>query len=48
MTGITSTRLSDGRELIYFDDTAATTSRAAEHTTDHRGLPPRGEPGEVR
>ncbi|MDR6791577.1 UDPglucose--hexose-1-phosphate uridylyltransferase [Pseudarthrobacter oxydans] len=48
MTGITSTRLSDGRELIYFDDAAAPKSRAAELTTDQRGLPPRGEPGEVR
>ncbi|MET3771013.1 MULTISPECIES: galactose-1-phosphate uridylyltransferase [Arthrobacter] len=48
MTGITSTRLSDGRELIYFDDAGTTASRAAELTTDHRGLPPRGEPGEVR
>ncbi|TDL33619.1 galactose-1-phosphate uridylyltransferase [Arthrobacter nitrophenolicus] len=48
MTGITSTRLSDGRELIYFDDAGTTVSRAAELTTDHRGLPPRGEPGEVR
>jgi UDPglucose--hexose-1-phosphate uridylyltransferase len=48
MTGTTSTRLSDGRELIYFDDAGTSTSRAAEFTTDHRGLPPRGEPGEVR
>jgi UDPglucose--hexose-1-phosphate uridylyltransferase len=48
MIGITSTRLSDGRELIYFDDAGTTASRAAELTTDHRGLPPRGEPGEVR
>jgi UDPglucose--hexose-1-phosphate uridylyltransferase len=48
MTSITSTSLSDGRELIYFDDDAAPKSRAAELTMDHRGLPPRGEPGEVR
>src|SRR4051812_20734820 len=48
MTGITSTRLSDGRELIYFDDDSTSTSRAGHFTTDHRGLPPRGEPGEVR
>ncbi|PNI07842.1 galactose-1-phosphate uridylyltransferase [Arthrobacter sp. AFG7.2] len=48
MTGITSTSLSDGRELIYFDDAGAPKSRTAELTTDHRGLPPRGEPGEVR
>jgi UDPglucose--hexose-1-phosphate uridylyltransferase len=48
MTGITSTRLSDGRELIYFDDDSTSTSRAEHLTTDHRGLPARGEPGEVR
>ncbi|KRE88039.1 galactose-1-phosphate uridylyltransferase [Arthrobacter sp. Soil764] len=48
MTGITSTRLSDGRELIYFDDDSTSTSRADHLTTDHRGLPARGEPGEVR
>lgn len=48
MTGITSTKLSDGRELIYFDDAGSTTSRAAHLTTDHRGLPARGEPGEIR
>ena len=48
MTSITSTSLSDGRELIYFDDAAAPKPRATELTTDHRGLPPRGEPGEVR
>lgn len=48
MTGITSTTLSDGRELIYFDDAGTTTSRAEHLTMDHRGLPPRGEPGEVR
>lgn len=48
MTGITSTRLSDGRELIYFDDAGTTASRSAELTADHRSLPPRGEPGEIR
>jgi UDPglucose--hexose-1-phosphate uridylyltransferase len=48
MTGITSTRLSDGRELIYFDDDSTSASRAEHLTTDHRGLPMRGEPGEVR
>ena len=48
MTGITSTELSDGRELIYFDDAGSTASRAAHLTKDHRGLPPRGEPGEIR
>ncbi|TQJ57902.1 UDPglucose--hexose-1-phosphate uridylyltransferase [Arthrobacter sp. SLBN-83] len=48
MTGITSTTLSDGRELIYFDDAGTRASRAEHLTTDRRGLPPRGEPGEVR
>jgi len=48
MTGITSTRLSDGRELIYFDDAGSTASRGDHLAIDHRGLPPRGEPGEVR
>lgn len=48
MTGITSTRLSDGRELIYFDDAGAPKDRTAAATADHRALPPRGEPGEVR
>jgi len=48
MTGMTTTTLSDGRELMYFDDAGTTTPRTAEFTTDHRGLPPRGEPGEVR
>jgi len=48
MTGITSTTLSDGRELIYFDDAGTRASRAEHLTTDRRGLPPRGAPGEVR
>ncbi|WP_026264621.1 galactose-1-phosphate uridylyltransferase [Arthrobacter sp. 135MFCol5.1] len=48
MTGMTTTTLSDGRELMYFDDAGSTTPRTAEFTTDHRGLPPRGEPGEIR
>lgn len=48
MTAITTTKLADGRELIYFDDTAAAKPRTAETTTDHRHLPARGEPGEVR
>jgi hypothetical protein len=48
MTGITSTTLADGRELIYFDDAATPKHRTAETTTDHRDLPARGEPGEVR
>ncbi|MBT2248504.1 galactose-1-phosphate uridylyltransferase [Arthrobacter sp. BHU FT2] len=47
MTSITSTTLSDGRELIYFDDAGSTADRAA-GPADLRGLPPRGEPGEVR
>ncbi|MBT2515141.1 galactose-1-phosphate uridylyltransferase [Arthrobacter sp. ISL-30] len=51
MTTITNTTLSDGRELIYFDDSTAapgSRDRSAEATTDHRELPPRGAPGEVR
>ncbi|TLM86135.1 galactose-1-phosphate uridylyltransferase [Pseudarthrobacter sp. NamE5] len=48
MTSISSTTLSDGRELIYFDDAGFPKSRAKGLTTDRRGLPPRGEPGEVR
>ena len=48
MTGITNTTLADGRELIYFDDGATAKPRTAATTTDHRPLPERGEPGEVR
>jgi len=48
MTGITSTSLSDGRELIYFDDAHSPKTRSAGTSADLRGLPPRGEPGEVR
>jgi UDPglucose--hexose-1-phosphate uridylyltransferase len=50
MTAITSTQLADGRELIYFDDNAANTPprRTQADTVDHRPLPDRGEPGEVR
>lgn len=49
MTAITSTQLADGRELIYFDDTDATAhARSQADTVDHRPLPARGEPGEVR
>ncbi|QOT17832.1 galactose-1-phosphate uridylyltransferase [Paenarthrobacter sp. YJN-5] len=44
---VTSTRLSDNRELIYFDD-PETPSRPPGALVDHRNLPPRGEPGEVR
>lgn len=47
MTGITSSTLSDGRELIYFDDPGSS-PRPTASMVDHRGLPPRGEPGEVR
>ena len=49
MTAITSTQLADGRELIYFDDTNETAhGRSQADTVDHRPLPARGEPGEVR
>lgn len=49
MTAITSTQLADGRELIYFDDTDETAhARSQADTVDHRSLPARGEPGEVR
>ncbi len=49
MTGITSTQLADGRELIYFDDAGPlAASRTAAATTDHRELPERGAPGEIR
>ncbi|MGN7249929.1 galactose-1-phosphate uridylyltransferase [Arthrobacter sp. SAFR-014] len=48
MTHITSTQLSDGRELLYFDDAGSTRRRSVEASRDERDLPPRGEPGEVR
>jgi UDPglucose--hexose-1-phosphate uridylyltransferase len=48
MTHITSTQLADGRELIYFDDAGSVRPRSVESTRDHRDLPARGEPGEVR
>lgn len=48
MTGITSTRLSDGRELIYFEDAGLPRSRTAAAATDTRQLPPREAPGELR
>ncbi|TSE16524.1 galactose-1-phosphate uridylyltransferase [Arthrobacter sp. KBS0703] len=48
MTHITSTQLADGRELLYFDDAGSARPRSVETTRDHRDLPPRGEPGEVR
>ncbi|MFJ5955505.1 galactose-1-phosphate uridylyltransferase [Paenarthrobacter sp. NPDC092416] len=47
MSRITSTRLADSRELIYFDD-PGTPERTPDSLVDHRELPVRGEPGEVR
>jgi UDPglucose--hexose-1-phosphate uridylyltransferase len=47
MSRITTTRLADSRELIYFDD-PGTPERSPESLVDHRRLPARGEPGEVR
>ncbi|AFR28136.1 galactose-1-phosphate uridylyltransferase [Arthrobacter sp. Rue61a] len=47
MSRITSTRLADSRELIYFDD-PGTPERTPDSLVDHRELPARGEPGEVR
>lgn len=47
MSRITSTRLADSRELIYFDD-PGTPERTPGSVVDHRELPARGEPGEVR
>ncbi|MHA7286760.1 galactose-1-phosphate uridylyltransferase [Arthrobacter sp. MDT3-44] len=50
MTFITPTRLSDGRELIYFDarEDGAARHRDATATADARGLPPRGPAGTAR
>lgn len=50
MTSITPTRLSDGRELIYFDalEGSAALHRDAAATHDTRGLPPRGPAGTAR
>jgi UDPglucose--hexose-1-phosphate uridylyltransferase len=50
MTHVTPTRLSDGRELIYFDSSpeSARTHRDAVASADTRGLPGRGSTGEVR
>ncbi|MCA4133543.1 galactose-1-phosphate uridylyltransferase [Arthrobacter sp. M4] len=49
MSTITSTLLSDGRELIYFDDEDSPAERrSGDAAPDLRGLPARGEPGEVR
>ncbi|BCW51231.1 galactose-1-phosphate uridylyltransferase [Arthrobacter sp. StoSoilB13] len=47
MIRMTRTRLADSRELIYFDD-PGTPERTPDSLVDHRGLPARGEPGEVR
>lgn len=49
MTHITPTRLSDGRELIYFDASAESAERhASADLVDLRGLPPRGPAGTAR
>ncbi|MEG9247355.1 galactose-1-phosphate uridylyltransferase [Arthrobacter sp. Soc17.1.1.1] len=50
MTHITPTRLSDGRELIYFDarEESAALHRDPTATHDARGLPPRGPAGTAR
>ena len=48
MTVHTSTRLSDGRELIYFDASAETARRRESAPADSRGLPPRPGNGTVR
>lgn len=47
MSRMTRTRLADNRELIYFDD-PGTPERTPDSLVDHRELPARGEPGEVR
>jgi UDPglucose--hexose-1-phosphate uridylyltransferase len=50
MTHVTPTRLSDGRELIYFDarEESAARHRDPAATHDARGLPPRGPAGTAR
>lgn len=50
MTQVTPSRLSDGRELIYFDATEASAAlhRDPAAVADHRGLPQRGGTGDVR
>ena len=50
MTLVTPTRLSDGRELIYFDATEGGASRHRDPAAvvDARELPPRGETGDAR
>jgi UDPglucose--hexose-1-phosphate uridylyltransferase len=48
MTVSTSTRLSDGRELIYFDASSEAARRRAAAPADSRGLPPRPGSGTAR
>lgn len=50
MTQVTPTRLSDGRELIYFDSSPASAAahRDSSAVVDRRGLPARGGTGDVR
>ena len=43
VTAVTSTRLADGRELLYFDDGARPVPRAAQDTRDLPGRAPAGE-----
>jgi UDPglucose--hexose-1-phosphate uridylyltransferase len=47
MTRTTTAVLADGREILYFDD-AGTPERSADSLVDHRDLPVRPEPGELR
>ena len=47
MTRTTMTRLTDGREILYFDD-AGSAERPAASLVDHRELPARPEPGQLR
>ena len=47
MTCITTNSLADGREILYFDD-AGSPERPAASLVDHRELPARPEPGELR
>lgn len=48
MTFVTPTRLSDGRELIYFDASEGGAARHRDAISDARGLPPRGPAGTAR
>ena len=47
MTQTTTTRLADGREILYFDD-AGSAERPPESLVDHRVLPARAEAGQLR